>query len=209
MGRQLDYIMGPYLACGSQPRLRHRCQLASALSRIYNLNTPWAKGEELVSKDDFRGAMSKFATGVTVVTTLDHEDQLHGMTANSFTSVCLEPAVLLVCVAHSTHTYGYVESRGSFGVNICSTEQQAVAQYFARRPEDRKEDVPFRWSTSSSGVPVLDGSLISFVCRVIGSHVYGDHTVYIAEVEELRIGDSADPLLFYESRWNTSVKRSP
>ena len=66
--------------------------------------------------------------------------------------------------------------------------------------------MPTHWSTSSNGVPVLDGSLVSFACHVIGTHVYGDHTVYMAEVEELRAGDSADPLLFYESQWNTSIK---
>ena len=160
----------------------------------------------MISKDEFRRAMSKFASGVTVVTTLDHQDNVHGMTANAFVSVCLEPPVILVCVAHSTHTLSFVEARGSFGVNIVSAEQQPIAQYFAKRPEDRHEDVEYHSSMSATGVALLDGSMVSFACRVMGSHVYGDHTIYIATVEEMRMSDSGDPLLFYESRWNTSLK---
>ena len=160
----------------------------------------------MVSKDDFRRAMSKFATGVTVVTTVDHQGQVHGMTANAFTSVCLEPPVLLMCLAHSTNTYGYVEARRYFGLNIVGARQQDVAQYFAKPPEDRHGEVEYGVSTSAGGVPTLDGSMVSFVCRVVGSHVYGDHTVYVAQVEEMKLGDSADPLLFYDSLWSTSLK---
>ena len=69
----------------------------------------------MVSKQDFRQAMSEFATGVTVITTVDDKNEPHFMTANSFTSVCLEPPVVLVCVAHGTHTYGYLERSGRFG----------------------------------------------------------------------------------------------
>ena len=162
----------------------------------------------MVTKDAFRSAMSKFATGVTVVTSLDDEGEVHGMTANAFTSVCLDPPVVLVCVAHSTHTHGYVESRGFFGVNIAGAAQQPIAQYFAKRPEDRTEDLEYHCSPSGNGVPLLDGSLVSFACRVLGSHVYGDHTLYVAMVEEVREGGSADPLLFYESHWDTSIKSS-
>ena len=162
----------------------------------------------MVRKDDFRKEMSKFATGVTVVTTLDDGGEVHGMTANAFTSVCLEPAVLLVCVAHNARTYGYVEARGTFGVNVLGTGQLPVGQYFARRPEDRHEEVEYSCSTSRNGVPLLDGSMVSFACRVMGSHVYGDHTIYIAAVDEMKIGEDTEPLLFYNSRWNTSIDTS-
>ena len=160
----------------------------------------------MVSKNDFRNAMGKFATGVTVVTSLDDAGEVHGMTANSFTSVCLEPPAILVCVAHGTYTYNYVEARGTFGVNILHTDQLPVGQYFARRPEDRTQEVDWEYSTSADGVPLLEGSMVSFACRVLGSHVYGDHTIYVGCVEEMKLGETAAPLLFYESRWNTSVE---
>ena len=162
----------------------------------------------MVSKDDFRRAMSRFATGVTVVTTLDEAGSVHGMTANSFTSVCVEPAVVLVCVAHGAHTYNYVEAQGSFGVNILGAGQLPVGQYFAKRPEDRTEEVDWSYSASEGGVPMLDGSMVSFACRVMGAHAYGDHTIYIGNVEEMRVGESTAPLLFYASRWNTSIEAS-
>ncbi len=82
----------------------------------------------MVSKDDFRKCMAQFATGVTVVTTLDDDKKVHGMSANSFTSVCLDPPLVLVCVAHNTNTYRYVESTGKFGINILGAEQEAIGR---------------------------------------------------------------------------------
>ena len=155
----------------------------------------------MVSKEDFRNAMSEFATGVTVITTLDDNDKPHSMTANSFTSVCLEPPVVLVCVAHGTHTYGFVERNGRFGVNILQHEQRELGAYFAKRPEDRQGGVEYSYSTAGQGLPVLENSMVFMGCQVIGSHIYGDHTVYLAEVKEIRRNKADVPLMFFRSRW--------
>lgn len=155
----------------------------------------------MVSKDDFRRAMSKFATGVTVVTSVDDEGEPHSMTANSFTSVCLEPPTVLVCVAHGTHTHGYLEKRGKFGVNVLKEEQEELGAYFARRPEDRAGNVRFSYSRSEDGTPILDEAMVFFSCKVIDSHVYGDHTIYLGEVNEVHQRDEGAPLMFYLSRW--------
>ena len=155
----------------------------------------------MVSKDEFRSAMSAFATGVTVITTLDDQNQPHSMTANSFTSVCLEPAVVLVCVAHGTNTYGCMERTGKFGVNILSQEQQELGAYFAKRPEDRQGDVEYSYTEAKDGVPALDNCMVFFGCEVMGSHVYGDHTIYLGEVKEVRQTESGEPLMFFRSRW--------
>ena len=147
-------------------------------------------------------AMSKFATGVTVVTSVDDQGEPHSMTANSFTSVCLDPPTVLVCVAHGTNTYGYVERDGKFGVNILSEEQEDLGAYFAKRPEDRTGDMKYKYTMAEEGVPILEGSMVSFCCTVVGSHVCGDHTVYLAEVNEVRQNDEdGEPLMFYRSRW--------
>ncbi len=153
------------------------------------------------NKDYFRAGMSDFATGVTVITTIDDQGQPHSMTANSFTSVCLDPPVLLVCVAHGTHTYGYLESKGRFGVNVLRQEQQELGAYFAKRPEDRQGGVEYSYAEGRDGVPILEGSLVFLNCQVMGRHVYGDHTIYIGEVKEMRRNDSGAPLLFFRSRW--------
>ena len=154
-----------------------------------------------VSKDEFRGAMGEFATGVTVITTLDDKGEPHAMTANSFTSVCLEPPVVLVCVAHGTNTHGYLTGKGQFGVNILGRAQQELGAYFAKRPEDRQGGIEYSYSKGDEGVPVLDHSTLFFGCKVIGTHVYGDHTICLGEVNEIRRLEPQAPLMFYQSRW--------
>lgn len=155
----------------------------------------------MISKNEFRSALAEFATGVTVVTTLDDQGEPHSMTANSFTSVCLEPPMVLVCVAHGTYTYGYLERTRRFGVNILSKEQQALGAYFAKRPEDRTGGVDYSYSEAEDGVPMLDHSMVFMGCEVVGSHVYGDHTIYLGEVKEIRRNNSGAPLMFFRSRW--------
>ena len=150
-----------------------------------------------------------YPTGVTVVTSLDDENKMHGMSANSFTSVCLDPPLVLVCVAHNTNTYRFIEKNQKFGVNILRQQQENLGRYFARKPEDRQGDVKYDYSTSEVvGVPLLEGSLVFFGCEVVGSHEYGDHTVYIGEVKELKRGDPGAPVLFFESRWYANVDMS-
>ena len=150
--------------------------------------------------------MGDFATGVTVITTNDDEGQPHSMTANSFTSVCLDPPVVLVCVAHGTHTYGYLERTGRFGVNILRQEQQEIGALFARKPEDRQDGVHYAYTAGEDGVPILEGSMVFFGCQVMGSHVYGDHTIYMGEVKEMRRNESGEPLMFFRSRWYNPAK---
>ena len=154
-----------------------------------------------MTKEEFRAAMGDFATGVTIITTVDDEHHPHSMTANSFTSVCLDPPVVLVCVAHGTHTYGYMERTGRFGVNILRQEQQELGAYFARRPEDRQGDVEHSYTDAGEGLPVLENSMVFFGCEVVGSHAYGDHTIYLGEVKEIRRNHASSPLMFFRSRW--------
>ena len=156
----------------------------------------------MVDPTDFRTAMSKFATGVTVITTLDPEGSPHAMTANAFTSVCLEPPTLLVCVAHNTITYGYVEQQQRIGVNVLREEQEELGRYFARRPEQREGNPQYSYTFGQHGVPALDGAMVFFNCDIVGAHSYGDHTIYVGQVQEMRQSDGdAVPLMFYDSHW--------
>ena len=155
----------------------------------------------MVSKDDFRSAVAHFATGVTVITTVDAEGEPHSMTANSFTSVCMEPPVVLVCVAHGTNTFGFLEKAGRFGVNILRKEQEELGGYFAKRPEDRQGGVEYSYTPGKDGVPYLNDSMVFLACHVVGTHVYGDHTIFLGEVDEVQQHESGKPLMFYRSRW--------
>ena len=149
--------------------------------------------------------MSQFATGVTVITTVDENGEPHSMTANAFSSVCLDPPTVLVCIAHGTHTYGFLERMGRFGVNILRQDQEQLGAYFALRPEDRLGGVEYSYTIAEQGLPALDNSMVFFGCEVIGSHVYGDHTVYLAEVKEVQQSANAAPLMFFRSRWYNST----
>ena len=155
----------------------------------------------MLDKDEFRSALGQFATGVTVITTLDDESQPHSMTANAFASICLDPPTIMVCIAHGTHTHGYLQKTNRFGVNILTQEQQDLGEYFARKPEDATGDVSYHYSEAADKTPVLDDSMVFFGCEVKGTHVYGDHTIYIGEVKEMRRNEASAPLMFYNSRW--------
>ena len=161
----------------------------------------------MLDKNEFRSALSQFATGVTVITTLDDEGQPHSMTANAFSSICLDPPTVMVCIAHGTHTYGFLEKNGRFGVNILRQEQQELGAYFAKKPEDRTGDVEYQYSEAGDGVPILDNSMVFFRCEVLGTHIYGDHTIYVGEVKEMRLNESGAPLMFFASGWYNPAEK--
>ncbi|MBT97279.1 MAG: hypothetical protein CL902_01455 [Dehalococcoidia bacterium] len=158
-------------------------------------------GIVLLDQNEFRSALSQFATGVTVITTLDDEGQPHSMTANAFSSICLDPPTIMVCIGHNTHTHGFLQKTNRFGVNILTQEQQELGAYFAKKLEDRTGGVEYQYSEGNDQVSVLEGSMVFFGCEVLGTHVYGDHTIYIGAVKEMRREEPGAPLMFYNSRW--------
>jgi flavin reductase (DIM6/NTAB) family NADH-FMN oxidoreductase RutF len=155
----------------------------------------------LLDKDGFRSALSQFATGVTVITTLNDEGQPHSMTANAFSSICLDPPTIMVCIGHNTHTHGFLQETKRFGVNILTQKQQELGVYFAKKMEDRIGGVDYEYSVGEYQVPALEGSMVFFGCEVLGTHEYGDHTIYVGLVKEMRREESGAPLMFYNSRW--------
>lgn len=155
----------------------------------------------MLDQNEFRSALSQFATGVTVITTLGDEGQPHSMTANAFSSICLDPPTIMVCIGHNTHTHGFLQKTNRFGVNILTQDQQELGVYFAKKLEDRDGGVEYQYSEGNDKVPVLEGSMVFFGCEVLGTHVYGDHTIYIGAVKEMRREEPGAPLMFYNSRW--------
>ena len=146
-----------------------------------------------------RDALGCFATGVTVVTCLDADGKPVGLTANSFTSVSLDPPLLLVCIAKQAASAGAMVGATHFAVNVLQTGQQPASIRFATRHEDRfgLND----WSPGEYGAPVLEKSLGVFECETHGVHDGGDHHMLIGQVVKARFDASLDPLLYFRGSY--------
>jgi flavin reductase (DIM6/NTAB) family NADH-FMN oxidoreductase RutF len=149
---------------------------------------------------EFRKAMGAFATGVTIIT-VDLDDEVHGMTANAFTSVSLDPMLVLVCVDHSTRTHAHLHAKKRFGINVLCEDQKAISEYYAR-PERSHEhaeaEAGARFDRTRHGTPMLHGALAFLECRLESVQEAGDHSIFIAEVEDVVVREG-DPLLFFRS----------
>lgn len=146
-----------------------------------------------------RDALGCFATGVTVVTTLDSQGAPVGLTANSFTSVSLDPELLLVCLAKTASTLPHFEAADHFAVNVLHIGQQPVSNRFAAKGEDRFAETD--WESWSTGSPIIKGSLASFECRKHAVHDAGDHVLLLGKVDRVRFEPRRDPLLFFRGKY--------
>lgn len=152
-----------------------------------------------VSNQDFRAGLSRFASGVTVVTTRDGEGRLHGLTVSAFCSVSLEPPLVLVCIEKATYSHDAFLESGVLAVNILAAGQQHLSEHFASPFEDKFEGVEVE--TSEFGLPHITGALASLDCTVKRSYDGGDHTIFLAEVEHAKSGEG-DPLLYFRSAYH-------
>ena len=154
------------------------------------------------SKVEYRNALGRFATGVTVVTVSSGDGGVFGMTANSFTSVSLVPPQVLVCVGEKARTLAMLHLAGRFGVTVLGASQQPVSDYFAFGPQDPEEGVRLgvRFRTSDRGTPLLEGGLATLDCRVVAAHLSGDHTIFVGEVEDYSWAEG-DPLVYFAGQY--------
>jgi len=147
--------------------------------------------------------MGSFATGCTIMT-LTH-DSPHGMTANAFSSVSMDPPLCLVCLDHGTTTYELIVENGvdSFAVNILTDQQESLAEHFAGM-EELEED-PFddrETRIGDTGSPIFMNSLAYLDCKVYDLVPAGDHTICLGQIEDLRVIDpDADALTFFRGKW--------
>jgi flavin reductase len=151
---------------------------------------------------DFRKAMGCFATGVTIIT-LDLEGEVHGMTANAFASVSLDPALVLVCVNHGAATHAHLHAKKRFGINVLCQDQRAISEYYARRERTHaqaEEEAGARFDRTAQGTPMLRGALAYLECRLHSAQDAGDHTIFIAEVEKAVVREG-QPLLFFRGKY--------
>jgi len=143
----------------------------------------------------FRSALGRFASGVTVVTAC-YQDQTHGMTANAFVSVSLNPPLVLVSLDNRSYMHRILPSAGRYGVSVLAEDQERLSNHFAGRTID---GIHLRF-LQRLGIPLLEGAVAYYVVRVIDAHPAGDHTLYIGHVEHFESRDER-PLLFYAGRY--------
>ena len=143
----------------------------------------------------FRNALGRFASGVTVITAR-HEDQPHGMTANAFVSVSLDPPLVLVSVDHRAFMHKILPGSGRYGVSVLAEDQEVLSNHFAGRTA---QGLHIRF-VERLGVPLLEGAVAYFVVQVIDAHAAGDHTLFIGRVEHFESREDR-PLLFYGGKY--------
>ncbi|MCX7068892.1 MAG: flavin reductase family protein [Methylococcales bacterium] len=153
-----------------------------------------------VSADDFKNALQLWASGVTVVTTQSEKFGVQGMTVSAFSSVSVNPPLILVCINDAADTGdGIVESQ-CFAVNVLTAEQQDTSNQFAGGTSQQQRFDNADWSAGITGAPLLTNSLMSLDCTVVEKVRAGTHWIIIGEVQavECRTGE---PLLYYRGAY--------
>jgi flavin reductase (DIM6/NTAB) family NADH-FMN oxidoreductase RutF len=150
----------------------------------------------------FRKALGHFSTGVTVVTVERAPGLVHGMTANSFTSVSLDPMLILVCVDQRAKLLPLLEKKRRFGVSVLKEGQEAISEYFAKGEQspEAEERLSIHCNWKHGGIPLLEGTLLRLPCSVVASYITGDHTIFVGEVESAQM-EEGEPLLFYRGEY--------
>lgn len=146
-----------------------------------------------VKPDDFRRALKRFASGITVVTV--GSDELHGMTASSFASVSLDPPLVLVCLDKTSRTRELMLEKGSFAVNVLSAEQEEVSRSFSKRGTKPFTELPHHLGVD--GHPLLDDAIAWIECNVHQVVEGGDHDIVIGEVTACNAG-AGNPLIYFD-----------
>lgn len=157
-----------------------------------------------VSELDFRNALSRFASGVSIVTTKDAYGKFQGITVSAFSSVSLNPPLILVCIENTTASHVALKRTGAFVVNVLNASQAHISERFASLVPDKFEQVEFL--PGVHGIPVLSACLANLECRLTNSFEVGDHTIFIGEVEVARINEG-DPLLYFRSDYRLIADR--
>ncbi|QDP40307.1 flavin reductase family protein [Radiobacillus deserti] len=150
---------------------------------------------------EFRDAMGKFATGITVITIRD-EEQIHGMTVNAFMSVSLEPKLIAISLGNKTRIYQKLTTHSWFGISVLTKKQKSLAKVFARQ-QDLSEPIDF---ACIEEVPVLPNSMVMFACKADYTVEAGDHKIVIAEVRDFQINEQENnPILYYSGSYSTLI----
>lgn len=152
-----------------------------------------------LTSDRLRHVMGHFATGVTIVTAYGEAGPI-GMAVNSFTSVSLDPPLVLICPARTSFTWPAIRKSGRFCINVMGSEHADFTRRFCQEPKDRFADLG--WVDRPAG-PALDSAVAWIECEVSKEHDAGDHTIVVARVNEVDVADAVDPLVFFRGTYGT------
>ena len=147
-----------------------------------------------VTGEEFRRACGRFATGVTIASVVDAKGVPHGLTVSSFTSVSLDPPLILICLGHEVSAIHHFRTATHFGINVLAEDQRALSERFARRGQDRFDGVA--WQPGVTGVPLLPGVLAAIECAVHRIVPMGDHDILVGEMVHAQVQEG-EPLLHY------------
>ena len=149
--------------------------------------------------DQFKAGMRKFASGVTLITSARATEQA-GLVATAVSSVSTTPPTLLICVNRSASAHDVIDGSGSFAVNLLSASDLPLVDVFSKSSMREERFKTGDWRTLISGAPILASALAAFDCEVVQRLVYESHTIFLGEVQEVRIAqEDADPLLYMGS----------
>ena len=155
----------------------------------------------MIDNKTLRRAFSRFATGITVVTIADSDSLAYGVTVNSFSSVSLDPPLVLWSLGDATYSLDQYINADAYAINVLSADQQDVSNNFAALGDfDRFESIPHR--LSERGLPLIDGCLARFHCQKYTIERVGDHWLFIAEIFEAEDNDGL-PLIYYNSGYRS------
>ena len=153
----------------------------------------------MISKDEFRHALGRFASGVTVITTKDASGHRHGITVSAFCSVSLAPPLILICIDKYTGSHHAFEENECFAVNILREDQQYYSDRFASHLDDKFDGIAF--DENADGIPVLKNVLVNLECRRVNAHDNGDHTIFVGAVERATVTDG-NPLVYSQGNYH-------
>ncbi|MFW6075687.1 MAG: flavin reductase family protein [Chloroflexota bacterium] len=160
-----------------------------------------------IDPGQFRRALGQFATGVTVIT-VQNGDVMHGMTANTFTSLSLDPPLVLFCVRRDARMMRFLDGADGFAINVLSADQETVSNHFAGQPALSEADVEIL--RRGPLAPLIPGALVSLTCGLEARHEGGDHWIIVGrvlEIHEPETGLPRPPLIFFRSRYATLFER--
>ncbi|MEU1288601.1 flavin reductase family protein [Kitasatospora sp. NPDC005856] len=172
--------------------------------------TPAATENHAVLPKALRETMARFATGVTVLTT--GGEYAHGMTANAFSSVSLEPPMVLCCVGRSATMHEAITATRSFAVTVLGADQEHLARYFTNksRPRGAAQFDGLDWQPGPfTGAPLLSGSLAWLECKLAEQYDGGDHSIFLGEVLASDWADDRQALLFYGGAFHRGIGGTP
>lgn len=157
-----------------------------------------------ISSEDFRTTLSRFASGVTVVTTKDAAGNLYGITVSAFSSVSLDPPLVLICIENTAGSIDALTAAKMFVVNILNSDQAELSERFASPAADKFAETEHELNID--GIPVIANCLANITCTVVETYEGGDHTIFIGRVEEIAVSDG-DPLIYFRSGYYTTGSR--